>query len=160
MDRDASPATKAFVVEPDPTHEAPWRVIAGGDQTGGQLVVGEAKLPPRTAGPSLHVHQREDEATFVIEGTLTFVIGDERLEAGPGSLVWAPRGIPHTFANMTDEPVRVVGMIVPSGLEGMFAEQGAYFASLQGPPDPAEIDAIGSKYGVKVVGPGLDPHGR
>lgn len=94
----------------------------------------------------------------MIEGTLTFIIGEERFEARAGSLVWAPRGIPHTFANMTDEPVRVLGTIVPSGLEGMFAEQSAYFASLQGPPDPAEIDSIGSKYGVKIVGEGLDPY--
>jgi len=74
------------------------------------------------------VHEREDEATFVIEGTLSFKIGDVLFDAGPGAFVWAPRGIPHTFANRTDERVRVLGTIVPAGLEGMFQEQIAHFA--------------------------------
>ncbi len=150
-------ADNPFVVEPDPQHSDPWRIIAGGSRTDGQLIFGEAKLPPRTSGPSLHVHEREDEATYVIEGTLTFVIGDRRFDARPGSFVWAPRGVPHTFANMTDDPVRVLGVIVPAGLESMFEEQSAYFNQLEGPPDEQAIGEIGSKYGVKVVGPGLDP---
>lgn len=146
-----------YLIEHDPDHVGPWRVIAGGAKTQGQLVIGEANLPPRTSGPSLHVHEHEDEATFVIEGVLTFKIGDAEFQAGPGALVWAPRGIPHTFANRTDEPVRVLGVITPAGIEGMFREQGDYFSGLQGPPDEDLIAEIGSRYGVKVVGPGLDP---
>lgn len=145
--------TEPFVVEAPDTQEGPWRVIASGDRTGGLITVGEARMPPRSSGPSLHVHEREDEGTFVIEGTLTFVIGEDRFEARAGSFVWAPRGVPHTFANLSEEPVRVLGMIVPSGLEGMFIEQAEYFAGLSGPPDPVRIDEIGSRYGVKVVGP-------
>lgn len=53
-------------------HTAPWRVIADGNRTDGQVIIGEAKLPPRTSGPSLHVHEREDEGTYVIDGSLTF----------------------------------------------------------------------------------------
>jgi hypothetical protein len=65
--------------------------------------------------------------------------------------------VPHTFANLSDEPVRVVGVIVPAGLEGMFEEQAAYFATLEGPPDKAVVGAIGAKYGVSIVRPPLSP---
>jgi quercetin dioxygenase-like cupin family protein len=82
----------------------------------------------------------------VIEGTLTCRVGDDQFEAGAGSLVWLPREIPHTFANLSDTPVRVLGVTVPAGLEGMFEEQGAYFAGLTGPPDQDVVAGIGSKY--------------
>jgi hypothetical protein len=101
------------------------------------------------------VHSREDEGSYVIEGELTVVVGDERVIAGPSTFVWLPRDIPHTFANLGDEAVRAVGLIVPGGLEGMFAEQTEYFHSLDGPPDPDTIAAIGNRYGVRRVGPGI-----
>jgi len=136
--------------------DGPWRVLAGGDRTGGQVILGEALLPPMTPGPSLHVHTREDEAAYVIDGVLTVQVGERRLEAGPGTLVWLPRNEPHTFANLSrSTPVRVFGVTTPAGLEGMFEEQARYFAGLDGPPDEAEIADIGRRYGVSVVGRGL-----
>lgn len=145
--------TEPFVVHAPTADRAPWVMLATSDRTGGAVAFGHAVLPPRTAGPALHVHQREDEASCVVKGVLTVQLGDERIEAGPGSLVWLPRGVPHTFANLSDEEVQVFGTIVPGGLEEMFAEQAAYFAGLTGPPDEAEIDAIGARYGVTRVGP-------
>ncbi len=147
-------APQHFVVGPEPGH-GPWRVLAGGDRTGGQVIFGEADLAPRSPGPSLHVHTREDEAAYVIEGVLTVRVGERTYEAGPGTLVWLPRGEPHTFANLSHERVRVFGVTTPSGLEGMFQEQAEYFAGLSGPPDPSAVAAIGARYGVSVVGPGL-----
>lgn len=147
--------TRPFVVRAAAESSSPWQVLAGGDMTGEAVIFGEALLPARTAGPSLHVHTREDEAAYVIEGSLTCKVGDERLEAGAGTLVWLPREVPHTFANLSDSPVRVFGVTVPAGLEGMFKEQASYFASLQGPPDAGVVAAIGAKYGVTVVGPPL-----
>ncbi len=90
---------------------------------------------------------------------MTFQIGEETLEAGPGTLVWLPREVPHTFANLGDEPVWAFGTTTPAGLEGMFEEQAAYFASLSGPPDEAVIDEIGARYGVRRVGPPLSRGG-
>ena len=139
------------------TVSAPWQVLAGGASTADAVIFGEARLPPMTAGPSLHVHTREDEAAYVLEGVLTCVVGEETVEAAAGTLVWLPREVPHTFANLSREPVRVFGVTVPAGLEGMFEEQAAYFASLDGPPDESVIQAIGAKYGVSVVGPPLSP---
>lgn len=120
-----------FVAKRDQRSSAPWQVLASGERTGGIVSFGEAHLPPHTSGPGLHVHSREDEAIFVISGTLTFAVGERRFEAGPGTLVWLPREIPHTFANLGDEPVWTLGAITPAGLEGMFKEHAEYFASLK-----------------------------
>ncbi len=133
----------------------PWQILADGEMTGGQVSFGEARLPARTSGPGLHVHTREDEAAFVIQGVMTFVVGSKTFEAGPRTLVWLPRNEPHTFANLSDEPVWVFGTITPSGLEGMFAEQADYFASLDGSPDPAILRELGARYGVTPLGPPL-----
>jgi quercetin 2,3-dioxygenase len=116
---------------------------------------GEARIPPRSSGPGLHVHSREDEAVFVISGRLTFVVGERTFDAGAGELVWLPREVPHTFANLGDEPLWAFGVTSPAGLEGMFAEQAAYFSALDGPPDPERIGEIGDRYGVRTLGPPL-----
>lgn len=130
-------------------------MLAGGERTRGQAVFGEALLGPRSPGPSLHVHSREDEAAYVIEGVLTVRVGDHTFDVGPGSLAWLPRGEPHAFANLSERPVRVFGVITPAGLEGMFSEQAKYFATLTGPPDDQQLAEIAARYGVKFVGPGL-----
>ena len=70
-----------------------------------------------------------------------------------GELVWLPRQVPHTFANLGDEPVWAFGVTTPAGLEGMFEDQRAYFAGLQGAPDPDRIREIGARYGVRSLGP-------
>ena len=148
--------TEPFVAQRDADVPHPWQVLAGGDRTAGSVMFGEARLPGRTAGPGLHVHTREDEAIYVVSGTLTFVVGERRFRAGPGELVWLPRTVPHTFANFDDEPVWTFGTATPAGLEGMFAEQADYFAQLAGPPDPERVREIGDRYGVRALGPPLD----
>jgi hypothetical protein len=67
----------------------------------------------------------------------------------------ASSGYPHTFANRSDDPAWLFGTSTPAGLEGVFAEQAEYFASLTGPPDDERIDAIGRRWGVTRVGPSL-----
>jgi mannose-6-phosphate isomerase-like protein (cupin superfamily) len=148
--------TQPFLVTGEEQRRDPWRVVAGGERTGGLVTIGDARMPARTAGPGRHIHSREDEAIYVTSGVLTVEVGDQRHEVGPGSLVWLPRGVPHTFANLSDEPVWTVGVITPSGLEVMFAEIVAYVAGLTGPPDPETITAINAKYGVRAAnGPPL-----
>jgi mannose-6-phosphate isomerase-like protein (cupin superfamily) len=135
---------------------APWRVLAGPEMTGGGVGFGDARMPPHTAGPGLHVHSYEDEAQYVVAGTMTFKIGDDLFEAGPETLVWLPRGIPHTFANRGGEPAWVVGITSPAGIEAMFEEQAAYFAGLSGPPDNDYLSSLGARFGVTSVGPPLE----
>jgi quercetin 2,3-dioxygenase len=110
-------------------------------------------MPAMSAGPSLHVHSEEDEIALVIEGVLTVQLGDQRFQVPPGGIAYLARGVPHTFANLTAKPVHVIGLVTPSGLEGMFEETGKYMRSLSGPPDLAQIAAIAERYGVRSVGP-------
>ncbi len=113
-------------------------------------------MEPALLQPGRHVHTHEDEGIYVIAGTLTVEVGDHRYEAGPESLVWLPRGIPHVFANLGREEVRTVGVFNSLGLAEMFAEQASYFASLVGPPDPDVLLDISVRHGVHPVdGPPL-----
>jgi mannose-6-phosphate isomerase-like protein (cupin superfamily) len=148
--------TGPFTASRDEHDPSAWQMLATSDMTGGIASFGEARMPPHTAGPGLHVHSREDEAVYVVSGKLTFVLGERRFEAGPGTLVWMPREVPHTFANLGDEPAWTLGTILPAGIEVMFQLQTAYFASLQGPPDPKRIAEIGARYGVRSLGPPLE----
>jgi mannose-6-phosphate isomerase-like protein (cupin superfamily) len=150
---------KAFVLRPGENRgpsDGAWSTRLTGVDTGGLVSIGQADMPPMSSGPSLHVHTNEDEASVVVEGVLTVQLGDERFDVPAGGLVWLARGVPHTFANLTTCQVKVIGLITPAGLEGMFEDIGAYLQTLAGPPDPARIAQIGERYGVKSVGPPID----
>lgn len=136
-----------FLVEAPAERTTPWRVVVDGQRSGG-MSVGDFALPPRTAGPSRHVHTHEDEATYIIDGVLTAEVGDQRFEVRAGGFLWMPRGLPHTSANLGDEPVRGVVLINPSGFETFFAEVDDYVASTGGRPDPAVILEMNERYGV------------
>lgn len=140
---DATP----FMVGPAASRTNPWRIVVDAERTDG-MSLGDVRLPPRTVGPSRHVHTREDEGAYVITGVLTAEVGDQRFEVGPESFLWMPRGVPHTFANLGDEEVWSVGLINPGGLEKFFAEVAEYLCSLQGPPDDDVILAINERYGI------------
>jgi mannose-6-phosphate isomerase-like protein (cupin superfamily) len=153
-------ATKAFVLPPGQGTagpvRGPWATRVRGSDTNGLVSIGEADMPPRTSGPALHVHSREDEVTLVVEGVMTVQLGTERFEVPAGGIAWLPRGIPHAFANLSDGRVKAIGLIVPAGLERMFAEREAYLASLDGPPDPAWFAEQNARYGVASAGPPIE----
>ena len=128
-------------------------VKARAADTDGALSVCEFTFGPWDAGPVLHVHASVDEALYVVSGTLLTQLGEQRSEAGAGTFVWMPRGVGHTFSNAGPDPVRVLAIAVPGGLEEMFAEQAAYLASLQGPPDPDVLADIGARHGATTLGP-------
>lgn len=133
----------------------PWQVLADGASTGGAFLIGEARLEPDEPCPPLHVHRHEYEAIYIIEGTLTVELGGERLELHAGDCLVMPPGVPHRFANLSDGPVRTVGVVSPTAIESMFAKEEAYFASLDGPPDPAVMQDIIDPYEIEVLGPPL-----
>ncbi len=148
-----------FMVGPPTNRSRPWRVVVGPDEANG-MALGDGRIPPHAAGPGRHVHTNEDEGIYVVSGVLTIEVGERWFEAGPECFVWMPRGVPHTFANLSDEEVRTVGLLNPTGLEEMFREQAAYFASLQGPPDVDALIELSARYGVYPVdGPPLQ-HSR
>jgi mannose-6-phosphate isomerase-like protein (cupin superfamily) len=111
-----------------------------------------ARCRPGPPAPPLHLHTREDEMLYVLEGTLLVQIGGERHELGAGGFVWIPRNTPHTFANAAATPLRGLTLAVPGGLEELLAEQGEYVAQLRGAPDPAELGRIGARHGSRLLG--------
>jgi mannose-6-phosphate isomerase-like protein (cupin superfamily) len=128
-------------------------VKADSADTAGLLAVFEDTMAPWAAGPPLHLHTREDEALYVLEGTVLVQIGEQRHELAAGAFAWIPRDTPHTFANASGTATRVLALAVPGGIEGLFADQGVYFAQLRGAPDLAELGQIGARYGSRLLGP-------
>jgi len=98
------------------------RFMIDGDETGRGFSLVEHPMGPRALAAPLHRHTREDEYSYVLEGRMGAVLGDEVLEAGPGDLIFKPRNQWHTFWNAGDEPCRILEIIAPAGFEGFFDE--------------------------------------
>ena len=98
------------------------RFMIDGAETDEGFSLVEHPMPPRALAAPLHRHTREDEYSFVLEGRMGALLGDEALEAGPGDLVFKPRNQWHTFWNAGDEPCRILEIIAPAGFERFFAE--------------------------------------
>ena len=136
----------------DPMHIPPnspgWKVT-GKDTLGAYSFV-EGIAQPRT-GPEPHRHSREDEAFYVLDGQLEFRVGERIIVAAPGSFVFAPRGIPHTFKNVGTAPARYLVIISPAGLEKFFEERTALGKELPttDPSYPGRYKALSEKYGLE-----------
>jgi quercetin dioxygenase-like cupin family protein len=94
-------------------------VLLDSPATAGTVSIVEVRLPPRWDGPPLH-HHDFDEAFYVLDGELTFLVGDELHTARPGTATFAPRGVHHTLANCADAPARYLLVSTPGGFERMF----------------------------------------
>src|SRR5437867_8636669 len=98
------------------------RFMVSREESGGGFSLVEHPMPPRALGAPLHRHSREDEYSFVLEGRVGALLGDEVVYGEPGDLMFKPRGQWHTFWNAGDEPARLLEIISPGGFEGYFAE--------------------------------------
>src|ERR1043166_6736815 len=98
------------------------RFLIDGRETGRQFSLVEHPLSPRALAAPLHLHTREAEYSFVREGRMGALLGDEVVEARPGDLVFKPRNQWHTFWNAGDEPCRILEIISPAGFERFFRE--------------------------------------
>lgn len=98
------------------------RFMIDGDETGKTFSLVEHPMSPRALAAPLHRHTREDEYSYIIQGRVGAMLGDEVLVAGPGDLVYKPRNQWHTFWNAGDEPARLLEIISPAGFERFFAE--------------------------------------
>ncbi len=125
--------------------------------TGGALGVVDASFYGGF-GPPLHVHRREDEALYVLEGLIRFRQGDDEFVATAGAWVWGPRGVPHTF-KVESESARALVIVTPGGFERMFEDGGVPFSESAEPPvheyDPEAAIALSKRFGFEVVGPQL-----
>ena len=129
----------------------PATIKARTETTNGSLAFLEVTIGPGE-GPPAHVHLREDEAWYLLDGRFRFLADDDMFEADPGSFVFVPRGTAHCFQNLEDRPSRILVMFTPSGMERFFEEHAALPA---GPIDPSAYNEIAQRSWMEVTGPPL-----
>jgi quercetin dioxygenase-like cupin family protein len=122
--------------------EARWwfgalaEIKATAADTGGQMTIVEVTEQPGAEAP-LHVHHRDDEGFWIVEGEVTFEVGDETIEATPGDYVFGPRDIPHRFT-VGDQGCRMLFILVPGGIEDVIRATSEPAHSRTLPPPPGE----------------------
>ena len=124
------------------------RFMVGTEESGGGFSLVEHPMPPRALAAPLHRHSREDEYSYVVEGKLGALLGDEVLIAEEGDLVFKPRDQWHTFWNAGDEPARILEIISPGGFERYFDE----LVEMGGGPqaDPQALGELSARYGLEM----------
>lgn len=135
-----------------------YRFLADASETGGHYALWEATIPPG-GGPPLHRHHREEEAFYVLTGQVTIAGETEQVEVGPGTFIHLPRGSKHRFSNAGQTTARMLILVSPGGMEGMFREVGqrATASAAEIPPISAEqIDKLletAPRYGLEIFPP-------
>ena len=124
------------------------RFLIDGSEAGERFSLVDHAMSPRALAAPVHRHTREDEYSFVLEGRMGALLGDEVVEAGPGDLVFKPRNQWHTFWNTGDEPCRILEIISPAGFEGFFQELSDMGGVLEA--DPEELEQLGERYGFEM----------
>ncbi len=155
---------RAFKIEP---HEARsyqmmgtlWRVLASGDETGGVVGALDERSAHGICAP-MHVHDDADEIFYVLDGNLTFIVGEKRIEAAAGAFVYLPRFVHHGF-NCNSAEARVFNFLTPAGFERLILDGGtvAPYDEAPIPHDPASNDhlppaSVLKKYGMRAFLPG------
>jgi quercetin dioxygenase-like cupin family protein len=124
--------------------------VSGADTDGRCAVLEQTGRSPN-GGPPMHTHPEQDEVFFGVEGRYRFEVGGEHLELGPGDTIFAPRGVPHAFMQLT-ESARMLLVYQPAGrIEAFFRAT----ASWSSPPSAEEIARVFAAHGMRVVGPPL-----
>lgn len=133
--------------------------LATSDDTGGAFsLVEEFGKKGQSVEPPMHVHSREEEAFYVIEGRMTFYVADAVIDASEGSFVSLPKNVPHRF-ELASDTVRCLNLCVPAGFEGFFRDLSEPAQSLELPPrsdEPLNIPQLietAARYGVEILPP-------
>jgi len=119
------------------------RFMIDGGEAGGRFALVQHLFEPSALAAPMHRHHDEDEYTYVLSGRIGAVLGGDEVVAGPGDLIFKPRGQWHTFWNAGDEPAAVLEIISPAGLEELFRS----FEHSTAPPDPQALAARAAQYG-------------
>ena len=125
------------------------RFILRGEQAGGRFCVVEHPIPPRSLAAPMHTHQQEDEYSYVLRGVVGAQVGGRVVRAEPGTFLFKPRGVPHTFWNESDEEASVLELISPAGFERYFEEVAEIFSG-GGPPDEQRLGEVRQRYRLDV----------
>jgi mannose-6-phosphate isomerase-like protein (cupin superfamily) len=124
------------------------RFMIDGAEAGQRFSLVEHPMSPRALAAPVHLHTREDEYSYVLEGRMGAMLGDDVVEAGPGDLVHKPRDQWHTFWNAGDEPCRILEIISPAGFERFFRELSDLGGVLAADPD--ELVALQERHGLQM----------
>lgn len=128
------------------------------EDTGGAFALWETTSPPEN-GPPPHLHHREDESFYILDGELEFLVGDETVRGGPGTFLRIPKGTMHTFKSVGTTPARFLAMVVPGGFEKFFFEAGEPATDKtsppvqEGPPDVEKLVATAARYDCEIPPP-------
>jgi quercetin dioxygenase-like cupin family protein len=162
MSADSAPSVAPIALQPG-EGDARWfldflvTIKSSAQTTDGRVAVVE-HLAPQGAGSPLHVHHREDEWFYVIDGELTFWVGGQVINAPAGSFVYGPREIPHTFIVNSAE-ARFLLVTEPAGFENFLRALSEPAQTLTlpppsaAPPDPQQMMATAAEYGIEILGP-------
>lgn len=134
--------------------------ILGATESDGTMGMALITQPPGTATP-LHVHHREAEAFYLLEGSMTYRAGEELFRLEPGGFIYLPAEVPHAFRITGNEPTRFIALATPAAILSMYEEIGRPAEERRlpgGPPTPVDVgrwmEAAG-RYGIEVLGPPL-----
>jgi quercetin dioxygenase-like cupin family protein len=127
------------------------------EDTDGAFATWETTVTPGLPGPPPHIHHREDETFYVLEGEVELSTGDRAIKAVTGAFVNIPKGTLHTFRNAGEKPARLLVSVVPGGFEKFFEEIGEPATDRtsppEGPPDVEKIMAAAPQYGLEIPPP-------
>lgn len=164
MNEEGSAASRIFGLEEGEGNARWWlgvslaTIKATGKETGGRYTLVEVLEPDGEEAP-LHVHHNEDEAFWVLEGDLTFEVGDETIKASPGSFVFGPRDVPHRYT-VESGPARLLFVLSPAGFEEFIyatsepAKERTLPPPPEGPASEAEIEqlrAVSRQHGAQLL---------
>jgi len=124
------------------------RFMIDGSEAGERFSLVEHPMSARALAAPLHLHTREDEYSYVLQGRMGALLGDDVVEAGPGDLVHKPRNQWHTFWNAGDEPCRILEIISPAGFEQFFRELSDLGGAMNADPD--EFRRLSERYAVEM----------
>jgi quercetin dioxygenase-like cupin family protein len=132
--------------------------LATGEQTGGAYTLYYAEIPPG-GGPPFHIHHREDEAFYVLEGEMTYFTQGQEIVASPGAMIHLPRNIAHRFQNRGEKLARMLIQVTPAGVEHYFRKAGYIVTDPDDIPDTLSPEAIqrliehSAEFGLEILPP-------
>ena len=131
---------------------------AVGEDTGGKYALFEVVVQPQI-GPPPHIHSREDEAFYILEGEVEFQLDNQTILATPETFLHSPKGQLHSFKNIGSTPARILSWAMPAGIEKFFAEVGTLLDEASALPPPVSqtmierVLATAPKYGIEIIPP-------
>jgi mannose-6-phosphate isomerase-like protein (cupin superfamily) len=149
-------APHGFTLAPQdgqPLELASWHMLVKvpAQATGGAFTVLHGRMESRLDGPPAHIHDRHDEAFYVLSGRLRFRLGDNEHEVTAGGMAFASRGLVHGFANPADEPALYLAVISPSGYELYFREVESHLERFGAIPDREHMARLMARYATRLA---------